>query len=584
MALFRLPTPHPGLLAAALVLALAAPTAAQDGTVVAWGLNNLGQTTAPAGLDDVVAVGAGRLHTVALRTDRTVVAWGSNSFGQTEVPAGLTDVVAIAVGHYHTLALKDDGTVVAWGSNTHGETTLPDGLSEVAAVDAGVWHSVALKTDGTVVAWGYNAQGQTNVPDGLSGVTAIAAGVHHNVALTADGTVVAWGSNSYGQTDVPDGLPDVVALTGGIAYTAALTADGTVVVWGSGGNGETDLPDGLSGVAALAGGYNHLVALKSDGTVVAWGLDADGQSTVPEGLSGVAAIDASAHHTVALLGPPDTPPIADAGPDPFAVVGQTVTLDGSASTGSGPLTFAWTLGGATLDGADTAMPSFCAAAPGSYSAMLTVTDGAVTSAPDEVVVTALAVADALAALQADVTGLFSDGTLSRAQARVLVRALTRARVVLVRNQTDDVLASLSLVRDEVTTLWQDQGVLTEAQATGLLARADGLSQALASPCSAAGRTTVTQSSTPSRALLRAPHPNPTHDRATVSFDLDAPGTVRLAVYDALGRQVVVLADGPTEAGTHRVTLDGAALPAGVYLVRLTTDDGQVVTQRLILTR
>ena len=47
----------------------------------------------------------------------TVVAWGWNDFGQATVPAGLVDVVQVSAAYAHTVALKRDGTVVAWGSD-----------------------------------------------------------------------------------------------------------------------------------------------------------------------------------------------------------------------------------------------------------------------------------------------------------------------------------------------------------------------------------------------------------------------------------------------------------------------------------
>ncbi|NBC18833.1 MAG: T9SS type A sorting domain-containing protein, partial [Bacteroidetes bacterium] len=43
---------------------------------------------------------------------------------------------------------------------------------------------------------------------------------------------------------------------------------------------------------------------------------------------------------------------------------------------------------------------------------------------------------------------------------------------------------------------------------------------------------------------------------------------RLAVYDLLGREVAVLAEGTQPAGTHTATFDAAGLPSGVYLYRL----------------
>jgi len=254
------------------------------------------------GVNPVTAIAAGRSHTVALQQDGTLVAWGRNQYGQTTVPAGLAGVAAIAAGEFHTVALKDDGTVVAWGYNSQGQATVPAGLAGVTAIAAGGSHTVALKSDGTVVAWGYNNQGQTTVPAGLAGVTAIAAGDSHTVALQDDGTVVAWGYNNYGQSTVPAGLAGVTAIAASWYHTVALKGDGTVVAWGETSYGLSTVPAGLSGVTAIAAGWWHTVALKDDGTVVAWGYNIYGQSTVPAGLAGVTAIAAGQYHAVALKG------------------------------------------------------------------------------------------------------------------------------------------------------------------------------------------------------------------------------------------------------------------------------------------
>ena len=109
---------------------------------------------------------------MALKADGTVVAWGFNDHGQTNVPLGLSNVVAVGTGDYHSLAVKADGTVVAWGWNNYGQTNVPAGLTNVIAVTGGGDHSLALKADGTVVAWGYNSFGEATVPAGLSNVTA----------------------------------------------------------------------------------------------------------------------------------------------------------------------------------------------------------------------------------------------------------------------------------------------------------------------------------------------------------------------------------------------------------------------------
>lgn len=98
-------------------------------------------------------------------------------------PAGLTNVVAIGAGAYHSLAVKSDGTVVAWGWDNGGQSTVPAGLAGVSKVAGGYSFSIALKTDGTLVAWGDNTEGQTTLPSGATQITAIAAGASHALAL-----------------------------------------------------------------------------------------------------------------------------------------------------------------------------------------------------------------------------------------------------------------------------------------------------------------------------------------------------------------------------------------------------------------
>jgi hypothetical protein len=82
---------------------------------------------------------------VASKNNGTVVAWGLDEAGQTEVPAGLSGVVQVAAGGYHSVAVRGNGTVVAWGENDFGQVSLPAGLSSVTSVAAGWSHNVALQ-------------------------------------------------------------------------------------------------------------------------------------------------------------------------------------------------------------------------------------------------------------------------------------------------------------------------------------------------------------------------------------------------------------------------------------------------------
>lgn len=75
--------------------------------------------------------------------------------------------------------------------------------------------------------------------------------------------------------------------------------------------------------------------------------------------------------------------------------------------------------------------------------------------------------------------------------------------------------------------------------------------------------------TPGRPLmLGASYPNPTTGTTTVPFTLDKATEISLVLYDVLGREVAVLAEGQREAGPHTVSFDGSLLPAGAYFYRL----------------
>jgi RHS repeat-associated protein len=83
-------------------------------------------------------------------------------------------------------------------------------------------------------------------------------------------------------------------------------------------------------------------------------------------------------------------PVADAGEDLSAMVGDTVTLDGSGSSDADfdPLTYQWSLinapegSSASLQDSGTISPSFVPDKPGTYVAQLIVNDGAFDSDPD----------------------------------------------------------------------------------------------------------------------------------------------------------------------------------------------------------
>ncbi|MEF8797587.1 MAG: T9SS type A sorting domain-containing protein, partial [Salinivenus sp.] len=73
---------------------------------------------------------------------------------------------------------------------------------------------------------------------------------------------------------------------------------------------------------------------------------------------------------------------------------------------------------------------------------------------------------------------------------------------------------------------------------------------------------------PDRLAVLAPYPNPTTGTATLSYTLPDAGPVRIAVYNVLGQEMAVLAQGEERAGRVERHLDLSRLPSGAYFVRL----------------
>ena len=88
--------------------------------------------------------------------------------------------------------------------------------------------------------------------------------------------------------------------------------------------------------------------------------------------------------------------------------------------------------------------------------------------------------------------------------------------------------------------------------------------------------------------LGDPFPTPFNAEVTIPFAVATAGPVRLAVYNLMGQQVCVLADGWVAAGTHHVRWDGrtdagAEAASGVYWAVLQAG-GAVQTAKLALIR
>jgi hypothetical protein len=88
---------------------------------------------------------------------------------------------------------------------------------------------------------------------------------------------------------------------------------------------------------------------------------------------------------------------------------------------------------------------------------------------------------------------------------------------------------------------------------------------------------------PARLALDGAAPNPVADQAAIRYELPQAVAVRLAVFDALGREVAVLVDRNQSAGVKTILFDSGRLPSGTYFVRLSTPK-EVLTKQLTIVR
>ena len=290
----------------------------------------------------VVALAAAKFHSLAATADGSLFAWGHGRGGRLGVDDERTHsgdgaatrparvpyfgpragrlVVAVAAGKHHSIALCDDGEVFSWGRNDDGRlgyATAPTTESSRETVHSSE-PSLAPR---------YSLAPQ-HTPRKIGGalrgvrVVAVAASDAHSVVVSHAGDAYAFGRNDVGQLGIVDGFGEtpnekretlgprrveqlrprrVVAASASERHTVVLTADGECVVFGHGAwssrranvagglataRGKSDARDPVrlhrgegdgARVVAIAAGAAHSLALTADGTTVAWPSELGGR-------------------------------------------------------------------------------------------------------------------------------------------------------------------------------------------------------------------------------------------------------------------------------------------------------------------
>ena len=101
-----------------------------------------------------------------------------------------------------------------------------------------------------------------------------------------------------------------------------------------------------------------------------------------------------------------------------------------------------------------------------------------------------------------------------------------------------------------------------------------------------GNTVLEIMPVPTEFALHNNYPNPFNPVTTINYDLPQDGTVRLIIYDLMGREVTRLVNGFTPAGYHSIRWNaknqmGENVSAGVYFYHLQSK-GFVKTQKMVL--
>lgn len=341
-----------------------------DGGLVLWGRTNAPVVLESPPLTNAAVIGAGWHQAVAVDADTRLASWGQGGG-----PLGMDSVVGLSVGALHTLVVRtnNDSPVIRSlkprrinrpvGTQTNvavtatastslnyqwqrestngwvdltGETSSTLQFANLTRTDNGAYRVRVSTATGTNTSWPLTVE--TIYPPVIIGETpdpnvviraAQGAQTNVGVCVNSEGSQnvrYQWfkdgGPSPFGALQLPMSLCSTlsIALRGlgdeGAYWTVASNEAGSVtsrvwqvrvkaiqgeaVVWGGTNYGQLATDRTETNLIAIAAGGSHTLGLRENGTVIAWGATNYGQTTVPAGLTNVTAIAAGGWHSLAV--------------------------------------------------------------------------------------------------------------------------------------------------------------------------------------------------------------------------------------------------------------------------------------------
>ncbi len=78
------------------------------------------------------------------------------------------------------------------------------------------------------------------------------------------------------------------------------------------------------------------------------------------------------------------------------------------------------------------------------------------------------------------------------------------------------------------------------------------------------------------------YPNPFNPSTTIEFQLPGRATMKITVYNMLGQEVGVIADGEFQAGVHQANWNAKNMPSGAYVYRINAGKYSAVKHMLLV--